>query len=379
MKAFDFYLPTKIEYGCGNIERLPEILVRENIKKPCIISDEIILSQDFGKRIVEIAPNAVVYNKVIPNPTIVSVDDCTAFCRENLCDGLIALGGGSSIDTAKSASVCFADGTSVRYFLAGQGENITPFPSNILPVIAIPTTSGTGSEASQYAVITDSETLQKDSVATTLINPVCAIVDPEVTYGVPNKLTIATGLDVLGHALEAITSTIDNDFTDILAVEAIRKVFKWLPETIKGSEEARAEISMASTLAGIAMSHCCGTLPHGMGCPLSGHCGVPHGLAVGVLQVPTVKLIAEVSANQLDKLAMDLGADVSVGEGANWLVARIEQLFADCNFEPKLKDFDLSDAKIEAMIPDALVHGCTGLTPCEITEDMVRGIYRSLR
>lgn len=379
MTNFRFLLSTQVEFGCGSLQKLPEILEKAGVCHPCVVSDSVILAQPFAKRLLAQLPHAKVYEGVVANPTIDSVDACAAYCRAEGCDGLVALGGGSAIDTAKGVLACLTGTHSVRQYLDGQGNARLPLPAQLLPLVAVPTTSGTGSEVSQYAVITDSATLRKDSISSEALYPMVAIIDPEVTYGLPVDLTIATGLDVLGHALEGLTSTLQNAFTDLLAIEALRKVFAYLPAAVQDNHEARAQLAMASMLAGIAMSHCCGTLPHGMGCPLSGHCGVPHGLAVGILQLPTLRLIASSCGEQLDGLVRSLGAEVADGQGAEWLIAAIERLFADCGRAPHLHEFDLSDDHIEAMTADAMVHGCTGLMPVAVSSETVREIYRSLR
>ena len=156
------------------------------------------------------------------------------------------MGGGSSIDTAKAASVCALSGESIHKYLDGNPDKIEI--KNTLPVIAIPTTSGTGSEVSQYAVITDEKSLRKDSITSEHIYPKVAIVDPVLTTGLSVRLTIDTGLDVLSHAMESMFSKIRNSFTEILALEAIRTVFQWLPVCVKEPENIEARGEMAFCL-----------------------------------------------------------------------------------------------------------------------------------
>lgn len=250
-----------------------------------------------------------------------------------------------------------------------------------LPVIAIPTTAGTGSEISQYAVLTNAKTQRKDSISSEFLYPRWALVDPEVTFGLPAGLTVSTGLDVLSHAIESITSTIENPLTDLLAAEAISLVFAWLPRCNSTDDhEARNHMSYASSLAGLAMSHCCGTLPHAMGCPLSGHCGVPHGLAVGVLQKATLQLISAKSNDKLTFIAeyLDPNWRSSTATAADYICARIDTLFASLGRDPRLSEFHISNEQIEQMIPDALAHGCASLTPVKTDAEMIRKIYQSI-
>lgn len=378
MNMFQFFMPVKVEFGCGSLNKLPTMLKQLGIQHPYIISDSVILRQPFAVELVNSLPHATIYSGVIPNPTIASVDECGEFCRQSGCDGLVALGGGSAMDTAKAVSAVALSGISVRSYLDGQGDGRQELPERLLPLVAVPTTFGTGSEVSQYAVITDQNSLRKDSISNTRLYPSLAVVDPQVSYGLPTALTVATGLDVLGHALEAITSTIENQMTDILAVEALKKVFANLPQAVKNDKVARGEMALASILAGIAMSHCCGTLPHGMGCPLSGHCQVPHGLAVGVLQVPTLRLLAKTCPDKLDRVAVEVDPSITAGSGGDYLIARIEQLFADIGRKANLAEYGLTAEKIAAMTGDALLHGCTGLMPQKVDEETICKIYKEI-
>ena len=381
-EAFSFYSAAHLLFGESVRHRAPECAALAGMKRPCIVSDAFLLGCDFGRELTASLPAAAVFSQVLTNPTIASADACAQFCRAQGCDGLIALGGGSAIDTAKAAAVAFAGGSAAD-FLDGRGEAKRPVPADCLPVIAIPTTSGTGSEVSQYAVLTDPATRRKDSISSERIYPVYALVDPEVTWQLPAALTVSTGLDVLSHALESITSTISNPLTDLLALEAIRIVFEWLPRCGgPQNTEARSQMAYASSLAGLAMSHCCGTLPHGMGCPLSGHCGVPHGLAVGVLQVPALRLIAVPCRAQLERVARCLDPAFCAQTdtaAADYLIARIGALFDALHCRKDLRDYHITDQQIEAMVPDAMAHGCTGLTPVPVSAGTVAQIYHSLQ
>ena len=268
------------------------------------------------------------------------------------------MGGGSSIDTAKAASVCALSGESIHKYLDGNPDKIEI--KNTLPVIAIPTTSGTGSEVSQYAVITDEKSLRKDSITSEHIYPKVAIVDPVLTTGLSVRLTIDTGLDVLSHAMESMFSKIRNSFTEILALEAIRTVFQWLPVCVKEPEniEARGEMAFASTLAGIAMSHCCGTLPHGLGCPLSGHFGVPHGLAVGVLQKYGILSMGHTCDDECQRIISFVNPEENCKreESGEILLQMIDELFNTIGCEKDLKEYHLDEEGIERMVEDAVIN-----------------------
>lgn len=379
---FQYYIGAKIDFGVGAIKRLPERLKEANISAPCLVTDTFLARQPFVKELSDAIPNLEIYTGVKVNPTVTSVDECAAFFREKECDGMIALGGGSVMDTVKGAAVCAGTGKSVARYLSGGDPASAESPDEVVPFIAIPTTSGTGSEVSQYAVITDESTLRKESISSDRIYPCWAIVDPQLTYDLPDSITIATGLDVLSHAIEGITSTIENPIADILALEAIRKVFQYLPGAVREHDhQARQEMALAAVLAGMAMSHCCGTLPHGMGCPLSSHCNVPHGLAVGVLQIPAIRLLKDKCMPQFNKIAAYIAPECRPQlreDGAQYLISRIERLFAEVGREADLREYNITREQIAAMTKDAMAHGCTALMPVTVEEETICRIYTEL-
>ncbi|WPK69233.1 NAD-dependent methanol dehydrogenase [Eubacterium callanderi] len=382
MKEFNFYLPVKILFGEGIRNKVAQEAKVYGIKKPLIITDSFLKETEWGKLITEQFYGAVVFDKVIPNPTIASVNECADYFKKNNCDGIVAFGGGSTLDTAKACATLAYNNESIAVFFDGNGEN-KQIASQYAPIIAIPSTSGTGSEVSQYAVITDEKTKIKDSITSVGIYPKVALIDPEITWNLPKALTISTGLDVLSHAIESITSTIDNPLTDILAAEVIRIVLEWLPKCLQiGNKEARAQMAYASMLAGIAMSHCCGTLPHGMGCPLSGHCGVPHGLAVGVFQTRVLKMIEKQCDDHLKRAINYLDRkyeSTNQISATDALIYKINHLFEELGYEQNLKEFNITDEQIKRMAEDALIHGCTSLTPVKISKDEIIKLYQEIQ
>lgn len=380
-KEFNYFMPTKIVFGNGYIDKVEEYIKKYGINKLCLITDSFLAETSFGQKLIESINGVKVFTEVEINPGIQSINACAQKIKEWDCDGIIALGGGSSIDTAKAASVCALSGESIHKYLDGNPDKIEI--KNTLPVIAIPTTSGTGSEVSQYAVITDEKSLRKYSITSEHIYPKVAIVDPVLTTGLSVRLTIDTGLDVLSHAMESMFSKIRNSFTEILALEAIRTVFQWLPVCVKEPEniEARGEMAFASTLAGIAMSHCCGTLPHGLGCPLSGHFGVPHGLAVGVLQKYGILSMGHTCDDECQRIISFVNPEENCKreESGEILLQMIDELFNTIGCEKDLKEYHLDEEGIERMVEDAVIHGCTGLHPVEITKEDIRNIYYKLK
>lgn len=382
LENFNYFMPTKLVFQEHAIESVKEYVTALGFQKPMIITDAFLAKTAFGKGLIASLPQAILFCEVEIDPSIESVDACALLCRQQKCDGIVVLGGGSCIDTAKGCSVMAKATGSVRSFLDGTSDK-KEVPNDCLPILAIPTTSGTGSEVSQYAVISDRKTLRKDSISSPHIYPKVAILDPTLTLELPRNATIYTGLDVFSHALESLLSKINNPLTDILAFEAIRLVLTYLPKCVESPTviEARKQMMFASTLAGIAMSHCCGTLPHGMGCPLSGHYQVPHGLAVGVLQKHALQTMGKESDAICYRIMkyLDPRYDKPQGDAKEDLISRIDALFEQVNCPSDLESFHLKKEGISRMVEDASIHGCTSLHPCEVSKAQIEEIYESLK
>ncbi len=384
MINFGFYLSTNIEFGVGKIQGLGRYIKELNYKSVLVVTEKNLINiglvESVIKQLEEDNIKYRIYDKVEPNPEIRIIDDGASFFKEQPCDLVIGFGGGSSIDTAKGIAVMGINDGSVYDYLDGRG-NEKKIIDKALPLIAIPTTSGTGSEVSMYSVITDEKTRIKDSLTSINIYPKVAIVDPEITMKLPAKITAFTGLDVLGHALEAYTSSINNALTDVWALEAIKIVFENLPEAVqKSTIESREKMAFASVMAGSAMSHCGATIPHGLGCPLSGHCNLPHGLTVGVLQIPMIEYNKEALKEEFYNVVKYVDPKVNIlkEEAADKLIELIKKLFGDINVELKLDGSSIDDMKIGEMIKDAAIHGCTGLNAVELTNENIKDIYTSV-
>lgn len=382
MKQFEFLLPTKIVFEKNALDQAGIYAEMLDMKKPMLIMDRQLMNLPFAKRLINAFPDADLYVDVEINPTISSVNRCAQYARKHQSDGMIALGGGSCMDTAKGAAIAVVANMDIRVFL-DNSDNHASIPKKILPIIAIPTTSGTGSEVSQYAVLTDEKTHRKDSISSSKIYPAVALVDPILTIGVPKTLSVSTGLDVLSHALEAMFSKLENPLTDLIALESLRLVFKWLPLCVEKpkDEEARTYMAYASMLAGIAMSHCCGTLPHGMGCPLSGHYQVPHGLAVGVLQKYALLHMGHEKDEICNRIMryIDASYNSPLSESKNALILKIETLFKEIDCPMTLSSYQLNEEGIRLMCEDAFQHGCTKLNPVNVSREDIIRIYEELK
>lgn len=274
---WNFYGPTEIIFGEGRIKEIGDILGKKGYEKALLVCDPTSLKLGTAKRLQKFADGRIfkVFSGVEPNPTVQNVDACVEEVKDDAIDCIIALGGGSSIDCAKAAAAAIKMGVSASDLLdLGILERA-------LPVIAIPTTAGTGSEVTAGAVISDHEHARKQAVFGPAIFAKVAIIDPELTYTCPDFVTASSGIDVLAHALDSLTSKKTTPATIGLAVYAARLAFENLEKVCAdGSDrEARRHMAEASLIAGMAFSQTGTTGSHACSYILTAKYRIPHGEA----------------------------------------------------------------------------------------------------
>lgn len=237
-----------------------------------------------------------------PDPTAYKIETIARQARHAQIDGIVAVGGGSALDTAKAVGLlCFHQADSIAPFYFGGTET----PRGMLPVIAVPTTAGTGSEITFVAIVTEPVTQRKLLVRHVALAPSVALVDPLLTASMPMGLTISTGLDALSHALEALTSTVSSPLSDALAMQAVPLIRRSLPALVRDGHtpEHRAAMSQAATMAGMAFLSGRVHLGHAVGHALGGAYHVPHGNACMVMLPQIMQLIAKTQPQRLQTVA----------------------------------------------------------------------------
>ncbi len=226
------------------------------------------------------------YENVQPDPTCTAVDAAAAQARAAGCDLVIGLGGGSAIDLAKGVAVAATHAGPVWDYVTYTGANAKPVTPATLPIIAIPTTAGTGSEVTLGTVLDNPDTAMKAALLSPHVYPRVALVDPELTYTMPPKVTVMTGFDALTHGMEAYLNAVrSNPASDLFALETVRQVVHYLPRVVTdgGDREARTHMAWAATLGGISIALSNTTVAHAMGLPMGARLGTPHGLALSRL------------------------------------------------------------------------------------------------
>jgi alcohol dehydrogenase class IV len=289
MDKFNFHLPTKIIFGQTTQDVLPLELAELDANTVLLVSDpgldQLGLVAQMATSLQQAGVAVVTFTAVSSNPTSDEVAVGLTTAREHKVDAIIALGGGSPIDVAKGIALLLANGGAYADY-QWHGKVIT---QRSWPLLAIPTTAGTGSEVSRVAVVSDLDSPFKKGVLSPLMFPHVAIVDPELTRGLPPGLTAATGMDAFIHALEAFTGKRANAFTDQLAMSAMQVAWTQLPRvTVDGDNmESRQQMMLAALWGGMAMDHAGLGLIHALSGPLTSHTHLHHGLANALL-LPTV-------------------------------------------------------------------------------------------
>jgi alcohol dehydrogenase len=265
---FEFYNPVKINAGQNALEGIPSELQRLNVSRPFIITDEGIVKVGLLIKVLDGFKDSdivigAVYDKVPPDSSIKTVNEAAKIYKEQSCDCIIAVGGGSVIDSAKGMNIVISENTTDIIQFAGH-DRIKNFQQ---PLIVIPTTSGTGSEVTLVAVVADKEKDKKMLFTSTKLLPSVAIIDPRMTLSLPPKLTAATGIDALTHAVEAFSCLQKNPVSDAYAFSAIKSVSENLINVVKNGndEQGRFELAVASTSAGVAFSNSMVGAVHGIG------------------------------------------------------------------------------------------------------------------
>lgn len=354
---FRYYLPTDILFGAGALDRLHEKQLPGHHALVVTTAGKSVKRLGYLERLCrELAlggVNVTCYDKVSPNPTRDNVMEGSTLARQEGCDFLVALGGGSAIDAAKAIAVMTVNsGDCWDYVRDGSGKGL-PLQEKPLPVVAIPTTAGTGSEADAGCVISYPERNEKVSFGTPWSFPAISVVDPELMCSVPPVLTAYQGFDVLFHAVECYLSRAANPASDLMGLDAIQRVMAYLPQAVRqGTDlEARTQMAWASTEAGMCLTHSSLTAQHSLEHSLSGfYPGLTHGAGLILISRAYLRRCAREEAyrERMVALAKAMGA----GEAATpeSVLDALEWLMAECGVaELKMSQFGITRESLGAV------------------------------
>jgi len=312
----------------------------------------------------------LIYDGVQENPSTANVHEGRDLIRERKIDILVALGGGSPMDAAKAMAILSAhEGSIVEYEFG-----LKPFTSSGPPVIAIPTTAGTGSEATMGSVITDTQTHRKFDVVDPRMAPRLSLVDPVLTLSLPPSLTAATGMDALTHAIEGYTATLASPLTDALHRKAIELLGGYLVRAFRdGSDrEARSQVMMAALTAGVGFPNSGLGAVHGLSMPLGGHFGIPHGIANAIMLPHVMRFNLSARPEKFTDIAVALGADEAVSEDALRMVIALRRTLQI----PLLSSYDIQQTDLPKLARDALGRNSNCVTnPRTMTQNEAVEVY----
>ncbi len=371
-------VPTHIVHGPGSIARLGELVRELGVERPFLVTDKGVVSTGLAERALESLGDAFVFDGVRPNPDVELVGEASALYREEGCDGLVALGGGSSMDTAKGVGVEVAHGGSILDYEYGK----TPLLRRIPPLVTVPTTAGTGSEVTLWAVITDHARGIKFNVGgTSLIGAHVAVIDPTLMVGLPPAITAATGMDALSHGIECYTCDYHQPFTDAFALAAIEYVGRWLRVAYEDGAnlEARTFMAHGATFGGMAYGTESAGAAHAMSQSAGGVHDCPHGALTARVLGPVCEFNAPAVPERYARIAQALGADVYGLEPLEAARAGIEELYhltEDVGI-PTMEELGFSEEEIPMLARIAYEDPQTIGNPREVTVADYEEIYRN--
>ncbi|KQV06387.1 iron-containing alcohol dehydrogenase family protein [Leifsonia sp. Root112D2] len=376
--------PKPIAYfGRGRVAEVGAIAASTGAHSALVVTDPFLATSPVVEAVrtsLELAGLAVtVFGGVTPNPTTTCVDEGSDLAASVSADVLVAVGGGSSMDAAKGVSLGAVNperGIGLDY--------TTEFAHAALPIIAVPTTAGTGAEVNAFGVITDVESHRKFYVGHTSALARAAVLDPELTVGLPAGATAATGMDALTHALESYLSIRANPYSDGIALQVIATVAEYLPRAVAdGSDiEARSQLLLASHVAGVGFSHTGLGLVHGIAHPLGGQFNIPHGLALCVVMEGVLRFNLSAREERIARISFALSVGdtaATTADNAEAAITAVAALARQVGMVGPLSKFGVTDASLASLAADTLADSVTANNPLTPTAaDVVRILKESL-
>ncbi|AYE35021.1 iron-containing alcohol dehydrogenase [Clostridium septicum] len=381
--AKQFIMPKRIITGKGALEEGKKYLNNFG-KKVLIITDKVMVQLGNVKVITDILEEEkieyVIYSEINSEPTDTMIDNGIKLYQMENCNFLIALGGGSPIDSAKAIAAMITNEGSIADYKGREISNELP------PVVAIPTTAGTGSEATQFTIITDTKNDVKMLLKGAALLPVLAIIDPRFTVTSPAKVTAATGLDALTHAIEAYTSRKSQQLSDVFAISAVKRIFKYLPIAFENPKDlkAREEMALAALEAGIAFNNSSVTIVHGMSRPIGALFHIAHGLSNAILLKECFEYVVDGAYDKFAQLAREINVvnnEIEDEVAAEIFIKEIGKLI-DILRIPNINELGIDKIKflnnIEKMAKDAIESGSPSNTRKIIEAKDIINIYNNL-
>lgn len=387
-KYYEFYNPVKINAGTEALETIPYELKLLNAARPIIITDKGIVKAGLLKIVIDGFNNSditigAIYDNTPPDSSIETVNEIVQIFKENNCDSIIAVGGGSAIDTAKGVNIVVSEGDSdLKKFMG-----VDRISKAQKPFFVIPTTSGTGSEITVVAVIADKKNNIKMPFTSSLLLPKIAIIDPRMTMSLPPKITAATGMDALTHAIEAYTCLQKNPMSDAYALSAIKIIGQNLEQAVKHGDDKNARFAMAnaSTMAGIAFSNSMVGAVHAIGHACGAIAHVHHGTAMAILLPYVMKFNLDKISDYYSEILLWLaGEEIYTQTQAKdrakktieYILLLNHKLNKICGMPVKLSDAGVKQEQLQQITETAMNDGAMLPNPKDLSLEQVKSILK---
>ena len=370
-------------FGKGAIESIVPEFQQRGFSKAAVITDKGLIEHGIATKVTELLDKAAIdyalYDGIVPNPTIQNVKDGVAFVKEAEADCLIAIGGGSPIDTAKAIGIIL---TNPEFSDVISLEGVADTKNPCLPILAIPTTSGTAAEVTINYVITDEVNHRKFVCVDPHDIPIVAFIDSDMMMGMPKKLAASTGMDAMTHAIEGFITKGAWEMTDMLHLKAIEIIGHSLEASVDGDQNGREKMALGQYIAGMGFSNVGLGLVYGMAHPLSAWYNIPHGVACAALLPTVMKYNKEYTGEKYREIALVLGikgaAEMSLEDVREVACGEIDRLSKAVGIPETISELGVKEADIPAIAEDALRDVCTPGNPRETTVEEIIALYQSL-
>ena len=381
--TYKFTVPPQSVIGENALDAAKEFILPLG-KKALIVTGKNVLAHGITGQLTEKLDSWgiswQIYSEILSEPTDQMIYAGVKAYRESSCDFCIGIGGGSPLDSAKAIAAMTVNSGHLSDYMGKEISGSRP------PLVLIPTTAGTGSEATKFTIITDTEHEVKMLLKGEMLLPDVAVIDPEFTLSAPPGVTAATGMDALAHAVESYTSRKRNPLTDLYALSAIRRIFQYLPAAYQNGQDrtARQEMALAAYEAGICINNASVTIVHGMSRPIGALFHVPHGLSNAMLMQECFSYVMDGCPERFADIARAIGAASPEGsskEASGQFLAKLKELCGILHI-PTLAEYGIDRGEFEARMPkmakDAMASGSPSNTIKDITEKDLLTIYGNL-
>ncbi|WP_300351684.1 L-threonine dehydrogenase [Clostridium sp.] len=379
--SYKFFMPAISLMGANCLEDAGNQVAELGFKKALIVTDKVLGQIGIVKKVTDVLESKnidfAIYDETKPNPTVKNVNDGLKVLKENKCDFVISLGGGSAHDCAKGIALLATNGGEIKDY---EGVDKSEKPQ--LPMVGINTTAGTGSEMTLFAIITDEERHIKMALVDKHLTPIIAVNDPMLMLAMPRSLTAATGMDALTHAVEAYVSTIATPITDACAEKAIELISHYLVKAVENGEdvEARDMMAYAEYLAGMAFNNASLGYVHAMAHQLGGFYNLPHGVCNAILLPHVQEYNKAVSSKRLAKIAKIMGGNIeglTDEQGADLCIDMIKSLSQTVGIPEGLNILGVKESDFETLSNNALKDACGLTNPKQANLEEIIAIFKA--